>query len=89
MCDCTTILPIFVQLSHSVPVINMYMCLQTGRKTVWILISWLLLDQLASKKPADLDIHCFQSIICEGFVFGPCLLKQLYLVSFLFLQSSH
>ena len=23
-------------------------------KTVWILISWLL------KKPADLDIHCFQ-----------------------------
>ena len=36
--------PIFIQLACSIPVISMY--LQAGLKTVWILISWLLRNQL-------------------------------------------
>ena len=51
----TTILPIFILLTCSPPVISMHFKLKY--KTVWILIRWLL------QKPADLDLQCFQKRI--------------------------
>ena len=44
--------PILMLLTCSITVVIMYF--QSGWKTVWILIRWLL------QKPADLDLQCFQ-----------------------------